>query len=223
MLEVRDEELALDVHEGANPVAPPLGDDLNRASDSDAPRVGVRRKREHAATRGERLKHGVGLTLFLCVGTSNWMHQEDKVRRADLRMLIRRHGRDRRQSIDRRRPDKVNACGVFAKPCDARGALLARWEVDMRELRDCMTHRLVGDTFRTIAAMNVRNADTADRCSARGGKRLDAIAEHDDDGGSEPLANRGERRDSATERGGVCHSTRLARALHLEPMHAMAA
>jgi hypothetical protein len=219
---VRNEEFALDMYEGANPVAPPLCDDLNRARDSDAPRVGVRRECEHSAAGGERLKHGVGFSLLFRVSAPNWMHEEHKIRRTNLCMLVRRHGLDQLESIDRRRPDQMNPSRLFAKPRDARCTLSARGKVDVRELRDCMSHRLIGDAFRTIAAVNVRDADSTDRCRARSGKRLDAIAEYDHDVGREPLKKCGERGNTTAKRGSVGKSARLARSLHLETVHSMA-
>jgi hypothetical protein len=116
----------------------------------------------------------------------------------------------------------MNPSRLFAKPRDARCTLAARGKVDVRELRDCMSHRLIGDAFRTIAAVNVRDADSTDRCRARSGKRLDAIAEYDHDVGREPPKKCGERGNTTAKRGSVGKSARLARSLHLETVHSMA-
>jgi hypothetical protein len=220
---MRDEELALNVRERADAIAPPLCDDLDRASDALAPRIRVRRECEHAATCGKRLEHRVGLALLVRGGSTDRVHQKHEVGRTDFGMLVIRHWLDRRDSVNRWRPDEMDACCVLAETRNARGTLAACWKVDVRELRDRMAHRLVGDALGTISAVNVCDTDATDRCSACCRKCLDAIAKHDDDIGRKPLEVRCQRGHAATKCCSIGKSTCFARTLHLEPMHAMAA
>ena len=75
---------------------------------------------------------------------------------------VDRRGLDLGQAIDRGRAHEMDARGVLAKPQETRGARRACREVDVRELRDGVADRLVGDAFRAVAAMHVRHADPGD-------------------------------------------------------------
>jgi hypothetical protein len=223
MLEMRDEEFAFYVRERADAIASPLSDDLNRASDTLAPRIGVRRKCEHAASRRQRFENGVGIALLLRIGTANWMHQENKVWCTDFSMLMMRDRSNLSDAINRWRADEMNTRGILAKTRNPCGTLAACWKVHVRELRDGMSHGFVSNTFCTISAMNVRDANSANRSSACSGKRFDAVPKYDHNIRREPLKECSECTDSATKRCSVGDTTRLTGTLHFESMHTMAA
>ena len=60
----------------------------------------------------------------------------------------------------------------------------------MRELADRMPHRLVGNAFRTVPAMNVCKVNAPPARRARRRQRFDAVAQHHPDARPQLLERR---------------------------------
>ena len=88
-------------------------------------------------------------------------------------------------SVSGRAPDAVdpggandmNSMGVFAKPEDSVGALFCRGEMNVRELRDRVSQRIVDLAQRAIATVNVSDDPAAQMRRSCGGEGFDAIAD----------------------------------------------
>jgi hypothetical protein len=161
-------------------VAPTTRNDFNRAGDSFTPWIRVRLQRENATSRGERFEHRVDVALLRFVGATDRVHEEDEIWRADFSMFMVDCRPDRSDSIDGWRTNKMNTRRILAKALDARGTLCTRWKVDVCKFGDRVAHRFVRNTFCAITAVDVRNANAANRRRTRCSKRFDPITEDDD-------------------------------------------
>jgi hypothetical protein len=117
----------------------------------------------------------------------------------------------------------MNARSLLAETLDARSTLCTRWKMDMRKLRDRVAHRFVRNTFCAIAAVDVGNANAANRRRTRCSKRFNSITEDDDKLRRKLLKQRRQRRHAATNCRRISEAPRFARALHDKRMHTMSA
>ena len=72
----------------------------------------------------------------------------------------------------------MNARSLLAETLDAGSTLCTRWKMDVRKLRNRVAHRFVRNTFCAIAAVDVGNANAANRRRTRCRKRFNSITKN---------------------------------------------